>query len=155
MLPRHWVKSRTYFNSLNFTAMLEMGAFFKKQSFIIIIFDLRERGRERERETLICCSTYLYIHWLLIVPMSWDWTCNLGVSGRCSNQLSYLARVWGRHFCCLQLTEVETEVPTQQSGSLLMSSPYCFSGVTRRARGRLSTEWDWKTICCRVQCPPV
>ena len=48
---------------------------------------------ERERETLICCSTYLYIHcWFLYVPWPGIKPYNLGILGRCSNQLSYMAR---------------------------------------------------------------
>ena len=27
----------------------------------------REEGGEREKETSICCSTYLYTHWLILV----------------------------------------------------------------------------------------
>ena len=50
--------------------------------------------KEKKRETSICCSTYLCIHWLLFVcALTEDRTCNLGVSGQRSNQLSYLARV--------------------------------------------------------------
>ena len=52
----------------------------------------RERGRERE----ICCSIYLRIHWLILVcAMLGDQTCNLGVWGWCSSQLSSLARAAG------------------------------------------------------------
>ena len=40
---------------------------------------------ERDRETLICYSTYSYIHWLLLVCR----TRNLGIWGWRSNQLSY------------------------------------------------------------------
>ena len=48
---------------------------------------------ERERETSIRCSTYLHIHWLLLIcALTGDQTCNRGVSGRRSNQLSYPAR---------------------------------------------------------------
>ena len=50
----------------------------KRQNFIsIYIFNFyllileRERERERkgarERETLICCFTYLFIHWLILI----------------------------------------------------------------------------------------
>ena len=47
---------------------------------------------ERERETLICCYPYLCIHWLILVcALTRDQTCNLGILGQCSNQLSYLA----------------------------------------------------------------
>ena len=46
-----------------------------------------------ERETLICYSTYLCMHWLLLIcALTRDQTCNFGTSGWCSNQLSYLAR---------------------------------------------------------------
>ena len=49
----------------------------------------RESETVRERETLICCSTCLCIHWLLLVRvLIGDWTCNLGASRWCSNQLS-------------------------------------------------------------------
>ena len=47
----------------------------------------------RERETLICFSTYLFIHWLFGVwALTRDRTCNLGISGQLYNQLSYLTR---------------------------------------------------------------
>ena len=49
--------------------------------------------RERERQTLICCFTHLYIHWLILVcALTWEGTHNLGVSGWHSNQMRYLAR---------------------------------------------------------------
>ena len=39
----------------------------------------------------ISCCTYLYINWLILVcALIWDRTCNLGVLGWCSDQLSYL-----------------------------------------------------------------
>ena len=47
--------------------------------------------RERERETSTY-STYLYIHWLILLIRDWNWTHSLGISGWCSNQLSYLVR---------------------------------------------------------------
>ena len=63
---------------------------------------MREGGRrrrekkgqgERERETSICCSAYLCIHWLLLVcALTGDGTHNLGVLGGHFNQLSYLSR---------------------------------------------------------------
>ena len=53
----------------------------------------RERNAGRERETLICCFTYLCIHWLILVcALTGDQTCNLAISGWCSNQLSYLTK---------------------------------------------------------------
>ena len=54
----------------------------------------KERKRER-RETLIliCFSTYLCIHWLILVcALTGDRTHNLGISEWCSNQLSYLSK---------------------------------------------------------------
>ena len=45
-----------------------------------------------ERETLIR-STYICIRWFILVyALTGDPTYNLGVSGRCSNQLNYAAR---------------------------------------------------------------
>ena len=53
----------------------------------------RERDRTGQRETSICCSTYSRIQWLLLVcALTRDQTPKLGVSGQCSNQLSYPAR---------------------------------------------------------------
>lgn len=46
--------------------------------FLLLIF-----GREEERQTLICCSTYVCIHWLIL-----DGTRNHGIAGQCCNQLS-------------------------------------------------------------------
>ena len=41
---------------------------------------------EREKETSIWCSTYWDTHWLILVcALTRDWTHNLGVSGRCSD----------------------------------------------------------------------
>ena len=54
-------------------------------------FDFRRK--ERERETLICCSTYWCIYLLILLcTLTGDWTHNFGVSGRHSNQPSYPAR---------------------------------------------------------------
>ena len=58
-------------------------------TFNLLIFREKEEG-ERERETLIYCSTYLYIHWLLhVCALTKDITLNLGVSGGHSNQGYY------------------------------------------------------------------
>ena len=52
----------------------------------------RERENGRQRETSICCSTYLCIHWLILVcALSRDQIPNLSVLGWHCNQLS-LAR---------------------------------------------------------------
>lgn len=46
----------------------------------------------REREISICSPTYLCTPWLLLIcALTGDRTCNLGISGPCSNQPSYLA----------------------------------------------------------------
>ena len=51
------------------------------------------RERERESETSIFCSTYVYIHWLILTrALTRVQTSNLGVHGQCSNQLSSQAR---------------------------------------------------------------
>ena len=63
---------------------------------IFLIFSFLKKCidlRERERETLIYCSICLCSHWLILVcALTWDWPCNLGIWGRCSNHLNYLAR---------------------------------------------------------------
>ena len=56
-------------------------AFFKKL--------ILEREEGRERETLVCCSPYLCIHWLIFVcALTGDQTHNLGTSGQRSTQPS-------------------------------------------------------------------
>ena len=53
--------------------------------FLIFLIDFRERH--------CFLFPYLCIHWLIFVcALTRDLTCNLGVSGPCSNQLSYPAR---------------------------------------------------------------
>lgn len=53
--------------------------------FLFLIFG------EWKTETSICCSLYFCVHWLLLVRApTGDWTSNLGISGQCSSQLSYL-----------------------------------------------------------------
>ena len=60
----------------------------------------------RERETPICCSTHLGIHWLILVyALTGGQTCIPGISGQYSNQLSYLARTLGPFFFALLLKE--------------------------------------------------
>ena len=58
--------------------------------FIFIDFFLeRVEGREGEKESSICCSIYLRIHWLILVcVLTGDQILNLGVSGRCSNRVT-------------------------------------------------------------------
>ena len=60
--------------------------------------------RERERKTLTCCSTYLCIHWLLLIcALTRDQTHNPGVSGWRSKQLIYPARAGHSRFVWLLL----------------------------------------------------
>ena len=66
---------------------------------------------ERERERLICCSTSLCIHRLLSVcALTGDQTHNLGVSGWCSNPLSYPARVCNK--CLLKVWLLGSTLPS-------------------------------------------
>ena len=54
-----------------------------------------EWEKERERERLICCSTYFCIHWLILVcVLTGDRTHNLGKSVWLSNQLSTRPGPW-------------------------------------------------------------
>ena len=75
-----------------------MHSFFLVFSFFFFFFFfllILESGGERETETLIYCSTYLCIHWLIVVcALNGDQTLNLGISEQRSNQLSYAARAW-------------------------------------------------------------
>ena len=52
------------------------------------------------RETWICCSTYLCVHWLTLVHVfTGDWTSILHVLGQSSNQLNYPAQsLYSRYF---------------------------------------------------------
>lgn len=44
--------------------------------------------RGGEKETWICSSTYLHIHFLILVrALTWDGTCNCGVLGQHPNRL--------------------------------------------------------------------
>ena len=71
--------------------MLHDDSFFN--IYILIVYWLCERGMEgetetdRQTDTLICCSIYWYIHWLLLLAcaLTGDRTHNLGVSGRRSS----------------------------------------------------------------------
>ena len=87
--------------------LLHKGTFLLKRNLFFNI-DIREVG-ERETETLICCSTFLCIHCLILVcALTKNWICNLGISEPCCNQLSYPARAkktlfqdWKRQLFCL------------------------------------------------------
>ena len=53
-----------------------------------------ERNGER-RGKRTCCSTYLCIHWVILVgALTEKQTCNLGILGWHSNQLSYPVMAW-------------------------------------------------------------
>ena len=61
--------------------------------FHIYWFLEREEGAVREKERLIFCFTYLFLHWLILVcALTGTRTWNLDVSGWCYNQLSYWDR---------------------------------------------------------------
>ena len=108
--------------------------------FIHFFRETKERRggeRERDRQTLICCSTYLCIHWLILVCALIGYqTHNLGVLGWCPNQLSYPARAswagfywfphhplntWLRAFLCSSLV-LSISFP----GASLPGSPVTF-----------------------------
>ena len=87
---------------MKFYIVLFLLIFFKK-----LILE-REKGQEKERkETSICCSTHLCIHWLLLVgALTGVWTRNLGILGQWCNQVSYYVRailcdfkITGMHAC--------------------------------------------------------
>ena len=51
--------------------------------------------RQTDRHTLTCCSTDLWVHWLLLVcALTEDSACYVGVLGWHSNQMSYPTRAW-------------------------------------------------------------
>lgn len=52
----------------------------KRSSSFVLFFNLFIDLREREPS--VCCSTYLCMHWLLLIcALIRDGTCSLGVSG--------------------------------------------------------------------------
>ena len=56
--------------------------FLEKDKLLQIIWVWGERGVRREREMLICCSTYLCIHWLILIcALTGDQTHNLRILG--------------------------------------------------------------------------
>ena len=66
-------------------------------SFIFLNWPWGERetdtDRQTDRQTLTCCSTYLSIHWLLVVcTFTRDGTHNPGLAGWLYNQSSYSVR---------------------------------------------------------------
>ena len=79
-----------YYEDLIFFAEVCLSYFYL---FLKNCIALRERGRGEwgEKEILTFCSTYLCIHWLILIcAWSRDSTCNLGKLGGCSNQLPEL-----------------------------------------------------------------
>lgn len=68
--------------------------FFKNFYFLIEREKERMKVKEdRKRETLIRCSTYLWVQWLILVcVLTKDRTFNLGIWEWHSNQLSYMDR---------------------------------------------------------------
>ena len=55
--------------------------------FFCLLIDFRvTREREKEGKSSLCCSTYLCIHWLLLIcALTRDQTHNLGLGGRCTS----------------------------------------------------------------------
>ena len=89
--PTNWVTRPGLFNT-------SFEVIFPASFFFYWLIDLNERARE----TLIGFSPYLCIRWLILVcALTRDQTCNLGVSGQCSNQATHLG-VSG--WCCKQLS---------------------------------------------------
>ena len=74
--------------------------YYSSAIFILFIdFQDRENGGGRERESSMCCSTHLCIHWFLLVcALTGDQTHNLGILRGHSNQLSYPARATHQFF---------------------------------------------------------
>ena len=62
--------------------------------FYLLILERREGGGERIGEGNINLLFYLCIHSLIdsCICLTGDRTCNLGIMGQCSNQLSYPCR---------------------------------------------------------------
>ena len=74
--------------NLGRSGFLKIGFLFEKEETEVLLHWKLEALKKlsidfkRERETSICCSTYLCIHWLLLIcALPGDWTRNFGVSG--------------------------------------------------------------------------
>ena len=69
-----------------YTVVPLISTFFKIKKFYLLILE-REEGRERERETLICCSTYMHLLVDLECAPTGTGTCNLFIEGlrRCNH----------------------------------------------------------------------
>ena len=86
---------------------IKLGRWYESELWARGLFNFFFRGkRERASERMsvymspLRCSTYLCIHWLLLVcSLIGDWTHNLGVSGQCSNQLSQGQRGYWNTSC--------------------------------------------------------
>ena len=68
---------------------------------LFLLIDFRERGRERNINLLLHLWSIHYLS--LVCALSGDQTCNLGVLGLRSIQLSYLARAYLHLFLILPL----------------------------------------------------
>ena len=89
-----------------------------------------------ERETFICCSTYLCIHWLILVyALNGDWTHNLDVFGGCSNQLNYPART---------IHEFGIQLPLTRTRLILLS---VISPCSLPTRQSLSHHLGYQIVC--------
>ena len=94
----------------------------------------KEGGKEREKQkTLIWCSTYLYIHWLLLVcALTRGWTHNCDALEWCSNQLSHLpgyilSLYWG-------LIRVQSHTQSRWPHHHISISSLCPWAVSRKGK---------------------
>ena len=71
------------------------GRYYHQFLLIFLLIDFRETGREgeKERETLMCCSSYLCIHQLILLrALTRGWSHNLGASQWHAKELSCAVR---------------------------------------------------------------
>lgn len=69
--------------------------------------------KERGRETIMCCSTYLCAHWLLFpCALISNRTYNLGVLAQCCNQPSHLAGLHVISYSPLSLKLLAPDIPS-------------------------------------------
>ena len=123
-----------------------------KKNFFFLVTDMcvhvcvfvcvseRKREREKEKHQFVFPLIYAYIGCFLNVPWLGGRTWNLGVSGQCSNQLSYLARA-GKTFllfpCTLSWLDMSLELKPLSGPQPEGAARTCVESVIR-AMG-----WTW------------